>query len=73
MTVRELIVELQAYDQDRSVLVTWEGIFRGLTAASVYPSPHGPVVIDADNNYYRDIIVAGKLSPRPEHQPHEGD
>jgi len=70
VTVRELIAELQKRDPDADAVATWEGVFRRLTPESIYTSPRGHVVIDADHNCYRGRIEGGDLNPPPPDSPY---
>ena len=51
MIARELIEKLQAFDSDTTVVGTWEGVLREL---DVYQAADGRIMVDADNNFYKD-------------------
>lgn len=61
-----LIAAVSQHDPDADVVVTWEGIFVGLDQRSIYKTPRGVVVIDADSCIYKSDIEAGKLAPGEE-------
>ena len=60
MTVAELIAELAKQDQSQPVICTWEGIFR---EPSVYVAKNSTVIIDADDDHYREDIESGRMAP----------
>lgn len=61
MKVGELIEELSKHPLDAVVMATWESIFREV---SIYRALDGTVVLDADDDRYRDDIETGKLVPQ---------
>jgi hypothetical protein len=44
MTVSELITELQKFDGNREVLITWEGVYISVNSSDIYTSD--------DDDYY---------------------
>ncbi|MBU0598950.1 hypothetical protein KKF61_08270 [Patescibacteria group bacterium] len=64
MNVKELKLLLNNYSESASVLGTWEGIFSEIDEDNLYIAPNGIVVIDLDDNAYKDVILSGKLVPR---------
>lgn len=61
MKIAELKEVLSQYPDTAEVLVTWEGIFESITTENIYQSPAGVIVIDADNNHYKAMILSGEL------------
>jgi hypothetical protein len=57
MKIIDLIVALEDYDFDENVLVTFEGITRDI---SVYQAKDSTVLIDADDNFYKEDFLSGK-------------
>jgi hypothetical protein len=64
MKVSQLRELLDNYPDSAQVLVTWEGIFRRVNSKHVYRAPNGTVVIDADDNHYKNRILSGELVPK---------
>ena len=60
-TIQELINELSKYDPNEEVIATWEGIIREV---DIYRAKDGTVMIDADENNYKDRFVSGEWNPR---------
>lgn len=60
MKVKELIKILQRHNQDEEVSVTWEGIFRDIEEDNIYLAANGKVIIDADENCYKQHIERGE-------------
>jgi len=58
MTVAELIEALSKYPRDADVLVTWEGT---TNEPSVYQAKSGTILIDGDNEFYREEFENGGL------------
>lgn len=63
MTVNELIKLLWEYNPAAEVDVTWQGRPAGIFAENIYAAKNGVVLIDADNNFYRDDYVTGRRNP----------
>jgi hypothetical protein len=62
MTNAELIAELQKYPSDIQVVFTWEGIIRRTRPHYIYMSKDGRLVLDADENTYKERFVSGERS-----------
>ena len=60
MKVKELIKLFQEHNQDEEVRVTWEGIFRDIEEENIYLAANGKVIIDADENCYKQKIKNGE-------------
>lgn len=67
MKVKDLIQRLleMSPNQEHEVRITWEGVFQHIDDDSLYwgQNSYGDdiVVIDADDNFYKDRITSGKL------------
>lgn len=59
MTVSELLEALAKYPAEANVVVTWESTFH---EPSIYVAKNGTVIIDADGDFYREDIEAGRWS-----------
>lgn len=57
MTVDDLIVQLQMYPSEAEIKVVWDSIVREIDHDNIYMSDAGLLVIDADNNLYKDEYV----------------
>jgi len=58
-TVQDLLNALNTCPPDALVKGTWEGVVRPI---SVYKSADGVVLVDADNEYYREHFETGRGS-----------
>ncbi len=59
MTVQDLIDELRKFPPTAQVRATWEGTIETI---SVYSTPNGCVLIDADGDFYRARYESGERS-----------
>ena len=59
----EVLADRLAVHGDRKVLVTWEGIFRDLDSSHVFLGKIGALLLDADENTYKEKMAV---------DPHEG-
>ena len=60
MKISELITTLQNRMKkhgDIDVEITWEAITRSISTDAIYKSKNGPLYIDADENFYKDIFA----------------
>ena len=57
MTIQELIIELSKYDPNEKIIATWEGTTMEF---SVYQAKDGTVLIDADDDFYKEKFVSGE-------------
>lgn len=53
----ELVGVLLTHRQDAKVLTTWENTVHDVYPDSVYVDKNGIVIIDADGNHYRDVLI----------------
>jgi hypothetical protein len=63
MTVGELMQNLHTIKRDAPIKVTWEGTTQSLNPESIYVTPDGTVIIDADKNRYKESFLNGSLKP----------
>ena len=63
MKVMELIEALNKYPQNLEVLITWESTFSDLDNEKIYQAKDGTVILDADENFYKERIMSGELRP----------
>ena len=61
MTIQQLIDRLKQEDSNATVAVTWEGIIRHIDDDSIYRTPKGLVLIDADDNFYKEDWQSGEI------------
>lgn len=59
-TVKEMQIVLSRMPSDAKILGTWQGMFWGV---GVYQSKNGSLIIDLDENLYREQIESGELTP----------
>jgi hypothetical protein len=59
-TVGELIEVLKEFDPKTPIKVTWEGTIQTLFKDSLYLSYNNVLMIDADNNDYKEVFQLGK-------------
>ncbi len=64
MTVSELIQELARFPQGAEILCTWEGVLRDITPETLYQAKDGGVLIDADENAYKEKFLNGSMRTR---------
>ena len=60
MKVKKLIEILQTFPSNAFIEVAWEGIFRDIEKNNVYIHEDGTILIDADNNRYKNRIMKGE-------------
>lgn len=63
MKVGELKILLEKYPSETTVMVTWEGVYRTIKPSNLYLAANGKLMIDADDNAYKEDITSGKLNP----------
>lgn len=61
MTKKELVECLDAFPNEARVLITWEGLVVEIGPDNIYQAKSGDVLIDADNNYYKEKFQSGDL------------
>jgi len=57
MKIKELIKKLSEYDPEARIVATWEG---QTCYFDLYESRDGTILIDADDNFYKDKFVSGE-------------
>jgi hypothetical protein len=65
LSVKDLIRSLWGQDPEAKVMITYEGVTRAITAGSVYRAADGTVLLDGDDNHYKDRYVSGEYKTRP--------
>lgn len=58
MTTEELIEQLKLYP-GRTVVITWEGTANEIGPENIYLAHDGRLILDADDNFYRERIIRG--------------
>ena len=58
----EILQKIQNENQEKEIEVetTWEGIFRNVNEDNIYFHKDGRLLIDADNNFYKEDFQKGK-------------
>jgi hypothetical protein len=65
LTAGELADLLRGYDPAAPILMTWEGTFHPVRPGDVYASRDGVVLLDADDNFLKETLVAADLRKSP--------
>jgi hypothetical protein len=58
--VGELIKELGKFPPSARVRITWEGMSKSIFAGNIYQVPTGEVLLDGDDNTYKEAYMSGK-------------
>lgn len=58
-TIERFIEELKKYPQTAMVNITWEGTTSPICEENMYMSKRGWLMLDADENFYKDRYQKG--------------